>query len=648
MKSDWLSSSFLTVLFVSVFLPPAYAATTSLPGDLQFVAPASLPTHATWFSLQGWGKYPPSPVNWCAGRTDVVYYHSPSYSSNNIVIDDTSVDYLQEVSTTPQLATATLGGGGAMFGPLVSYSSNDFWLQPIPDTNHVDQVSIIAHGVTNGLWQLNQSTQGFCQLLTKTNLDHSPWSLGPILFDDGTAKDLVFSDVVQAPPETFFRGVVGTNVASIVPLSTLAIEPDASGNGAQNASFQIFLQSQNIQDVTVVYQMSGTANPGVDYSNFPGTLSGALSTVTVPAFQQSVVVNVQPLHDPKIDFDEPAIFTLVVTNGILVDPTAPSATLTISDNFGLTNIFDIVATNIPNPVGIDYNSANQSLILPINYVNNDPNFGILHTNGALTNWSGLRAINPGREPRIFTVKTTSNGLTAGDLLFGNGEPGGIGWLSANGAVSNLNWITITNEPNLIEGIYIDQTGIWSNDVLAVSGSDDSLSETNLNVWRIHTRTNAPQLAASIPTSHLEGLLTLSNDTRYGPWAGKLLTADENEHSVLAVDIHGAFTTHFLSINADTIRLIPTNQDLYCIDFRPTDPDHSQVIRLSRNYFAPFTGDILMVQAGEVPPDFPALVIVHWNGAWFETHTISLNDYFPAPDFFEKAAFAPMILGPVSP
>jgi hypothetical protein len=53
----------------------------------------------------------------------------------------------------------------------------------------------------------------------------------------------------------------------------------------------------------------------------------------------------------------------------------------------------------------------------------------------VTNWSGIHGVQG--EVKLTTVKTTANGLTNGDLLFGNGPD--VGWLSADGTVSNFNW-----------------------------------------------------------------------------------------------------------------------------------------------------------------------------------------------------------------
>jgi hypothetical protein len=304
---------------------------------------------------------------------------------------------------------------------------------------------------------------------------------------------------------------------------------------------------------------------------------------------------------------------------------------------GPTNLFEVVTNNLPNPVGIDYHPTKHSLIMPINYMANDPAFGILDTNLFLTNWSGLGPVNAGYEVRLTTVKVSTNGLSAGDLLFGNGEPGGIGWLSADGTVSNLNWAVLPGETNLVEGLYVDQTGIWSNDVLVVASQDGPLSVSDLlNVWRIHFQTNF-LLVASIPTPHLEGVLTVPNDmVSYGPWAGKLLTADERQHAIYTVSTNGTVASYFLGMDVDSFHLIPSGQDLYCVDFHQAD---SILLRLPANLFVNYRGDVLAVQAGEtgVPPK---LFIIHWNGCQFVTHAISLLDFF-IDGVFEKVTFAPL-------
>lgn len=619
-------------------------ASHPLPFDLQLVSPELLPTNqATWFSLQKWDSLPPSPFNWCIGMDNIFYYQSASLGTNKVVIDDTAVDYGSSLSSSSMMSANTTspppppGGGGGGTNTNIypktyfpGFGSNDIWLE-IEKTNSPGNVDISLHNPKAGL---------FWQLLTKTNIvDPKSWDFGEVLFADGSTNILNYTRITAvSPPMKFLKAVGGRYEVMLIKLTDPAVEPLPSlGIPGTNASFQISAEEALTNNITVYYSMSGSATPGIDYSNYPGTFGATLGAVVLTPSAPSATVQVQPLADGKVDFDELADFTLVSSNGYVVDPNFFSAEIIIKDNFGPTNIFQIVATNLPNPVGIEYSASNHSFILPINFQNNDPTFGKLSTNATLSTWSGIGGIDLGFEVRIATAPTTTNGLTASDLLFGNGNPGGVGWLSADGARSNLNWITISGETNLIESIYVDQTGIWSNDVLVVSGQDRMFdSITTLNIWRVHLRTNF-QCVATIPTLHLEGLVTLPNDTRYGPWAGKLLTADENLHAVYAVDPSGSVSNYFLNIDADQIRVIPPTNDLYCVQFRGGD---SRVLKVPRSYFADSVSDLLFEQAGETGTD-PLLRTVHWDGSRFVTHQIDLWDYFPNDGFFEKVTFAPV-------
>jgi hypothetical protein len=308
-----------------------------------------------------------------------------------------------------------------------------------------------------------------------------------------------------------------------------------------------------------------------------------------------------------------------------------------------TNLFILVATNLPAPVGIDYHPPTQSLILSVNPPGDQTNtFSILDTNASLTRWSGLSNIEVGYEVRLATVKTTTNGFNAGEIFFSSSyAPATIGWLSTNGATAITNWTVFTNDNHWVEDLYLDQTGNWSNDLLVVTSSDQAEFVQPFNVYRIHSRTNFNQIT-SINATHLEGLLTLSTNSRYGPWAGKLLTADQNSHAIFTVDTSGTVTTNYLGIDADGIRLIPTNQDLYCVEF---EDQFSKLLKVPRQFFNHYWGDILMEESDETGVD-PTLCIVHWNGTSFDVHRIDLWTYFPNREgYFERVAFAPIDLPP---
>ena len=170
------------------------------------------------------------------------------------------------------------------------------------------------------------------------------------------------------------------------------------------------------------------------------------------------------------------------------------------------------------------------------------------------------------------------------------------------------------------------------------------------VWEVNPQTLAATPITNIWCQHLEGALTLPNSTNYGPWAGKLITADEQSKLIYAVGTNGAVQAfgagQGLDISADTFRLIPTNQCLYCCANSPSYD--SLVLKLSAHWFQPYVGDILIVQSGEVGEGQAALYIVEWNGSSFTIPwTIFLGDHLDSSYFFEKAAFAPVDL-PAAP
>ena len=212
----------------------------------------------------------------------------------------------------------------------------------------------------------------------------------------------------------------------------------------------------------------------------------------------------------------------------------------------------------------------------------------IDTNGVVTRWSGVN--NLIHEMKIATVKITTNGFTQGDMYFGNGTNGQIGKLSADGSISNVNWITFTNEAQetlLRGGLYVDQTGIFGNDMIVVTGGSPSQGG---EVWRITSTTNATRLA-NINNDffrHLEGVITLPNDAnKWGPWAGKIITGAESKIPPLihAIDTNGVVTTFNPGIAPEDFDLIPTNQDLYCVD-----QTASRIVKLPSTLFTNYWGD----------------------------------------------------------
>ena len=120
-----------------------------LPNDLQVVLEWELTNNATYYCLQHWQDHPPMPANWCAGRSDVSYYVSPSLGLAKVFVDDPALDSgMRALSMdsdgppTPEGGGTDDGSGGGTGGgrlaglsPPPGYQPGHIWLEIFADTN---------------------------------------------------------------------------------------------------------------------------------------------------------------------------------------------------------------------------------------------------------------------------------------------------------------------------------------------------------------------------------------------------------------------------------------------------------------------------------------------------------------------------------
>ncbi len=321
--------------------------------------------------------------------------------------------------------------------------------------------------------------------------------------------------------------------------------------------------------------------------------------------------------------------TLILTNTYFVG--SPSqGTVKIQDSDSPTVV---TVTNVADPVGIDYSPTTNSLLISVNAnANGQPNnfarLGVLGGNATLTNWSAVS--NFTGEIKLATVKTTANGWTQGDMYFGTGQAGQIGWVSANGTSVNTNWLTLSGEPNPIGGLYIDQSGVFGGDLIVVSGA----STFGGGVWRITAAKGTNKVAQINDSSghgvDCEGVVTVPNDAaKYGPWAGTILTCGETASLIYAIDVNKNVIAYDLGlVSPEDVRLIPSGQNLYC-----TDAGSYVVLKVPQGNFGGFVGDVLFVNEAINSPS--ALLIAHWTGAQFVVRQIPLGNSL------EHVAFAPI-------
>jgi hypothetical protein len=229
-------------------------------------------------------------------------------------------------------------------------------------------------------------------------------------------QDQQFATITIDPIADTLAEGIETVILSLVPTNTYLIDPDFGADtltiADSSTTVEIVKQfdaRNELPALTVSYQISGTANNGVDYTNLPGT-------VTIPAGLPSANIFIEPLYDGELEGDETVRLTLThLSDGYLIstDTNFAAATVTIRDNMS-SNLFQKVI-NLSGPIGIDYHQLSNSVIVSHSFIGN--NFAQLYTNTlttnvVVTNWSGVSGLS--EEVKLFIVKQTANGFTNGE------------------------------------------------------------------------------------------------------------------------------------------------------------------------------------------------------------------------------------------
>lgn len=623
---------------------------TGIPANAQLVTPSSIPKFGTFISLYKTNE-PPLPFlkpMYAEAKLPVYWLGGGRY-----MVDDTGLDWeaIEAAQKLAQIAAAEAPTGGDLARERSGVATLDclrgpdeLWLEITQVTN--DNAYLTLHGTIEGTYY---------QLLSTTKLNKARWVPGQILRDTEGANQLVFAPVpTEGYPETFFRALSGTNVVAIVPDRRYfpeATEPSSPSTPGQIGKFHIIASNTPSAGLPVRYHISGSASNGLDYA----TLSGG---ATISPGLTSTEIVVDPLYRgaPEVDlteFDVSVVLTLIPTNSYLVAPNHARAMLFILDDLGTNELFSVVSTSVVHPVGMDYHAPSNSLVLSANYPGGQPNnFALLGTNGVLQSWTTVHGLV--EEVKLATVKTTANGFTNGELFFAAGQDENgwavLGRASPDGATVVPNWTTLTNETDALRGgLYVDKTSAWGGDLLVVAG--EAFGQWGgRGVWRVNAQGQAT-LVTRIPTAHLEGVITMPQDsTKWGPLAGRLLTGDEvhrDEDSQLqplfyAVDTNGAVAVLDIGIHPEDFDFIEPNQDLYCADIYGGPAGGGAVYRLHGSLLEHYAEDLLVTQAGEwsVPS---RLFILHWDGAEFVIRGVRHPGLAPAQ--FEHVTFAPIQVQP---
>jgi hypothetical protein len=247
-----------------------------------------------------------------------------------------------------------------------------------------------------------------------------------------------------------------------------------------------------------------------------------------------------------------------------------------------------IATGFNNPVGIDYHEPTDQVILSVNYPTGQPsNFELVARDGTRQPFTTISGFTD--EVKIATVRSGPHqgGFAVGEVFTGNGQPGQIVRISPDGATVQNPWVTLEDAPGVVHpgllrgSLFQDRYGVFGGDLIVVT--------TAGGVWRV-TSAGAATRVANLDT-HLEGVTTVPDLPRYGPWAGKILVGAEQRTEIIAIDANGADVRYpRLGISPEDIEIIPAGENFVGVDF-----GGKRLLGAPTSAFAGMVGDFLIAQ-----------------------------------------------------
>jgi RHS repeat-associated protein len=301
------------------------------------------------------------------------------------------------------------------------------------------------------------------------------------------------------------------------------------------------------------------------------------------------------------------------------------AALTPQENFNV--VLTPATTEFKDYAGLDYHASSRKLLLSANTPSGLPNnFEAIAADGSRASFSNVAGFNG--DLLIATSRDEGQGMSrggfpAGELFTSTGVPGVVARVNASGATVQNPWVTLPNETGAISGLYIDRTGVFGGDLLAVT--------TAGGVWRVNAAAAATKVADL--ATRLAGVAALPDDPdRYGPWSGKILTGAKDQSSVYAIDAQGQSISLPVDVQPLDIDVVPAQENFFAID-----SVGRKIWGASDGAFAGIIGDILVTQQS------PGVITrLRWNGVQFVASNLA------SATEFKQVAFAPAGINPIPP
>ncbi len=270
------------------------------------------------------------------------------------------------------------------------------------------------------------------------------------------------------------------------------------------------------------------------------------------------------------------------------------ATVASSSASALITPVDITTTAVNNPIGIQYDELKKELLLSLNYYNGLPNnFDLVNSAGVGTPFTAQSGLTD--EVYMAAIRETpgcpAGGFSVGEVYFGTGTPGQIGRIKTNGTVE-IPWVTLSPETGLLRGgIAQACAGPFSGKLVVTTTTGD--------VWLVEPSKAFKKLATKIVGDTFEGPATvppdpISDPTKYGPWAEKILVASEGCGCVESISETGAVVQYhgFTSsgIGAEGVHVVPEKENFYAADYAD-----GKVIGIPAKELEPYVGDVIVTE-----------------------------------------------------
>jgi hypothetical protein len=285
-----------------------------------------------------------------------------------------SIANLIEMAETPPVPNG--GPEGNTNNP--TYYPND--LPPISDTTNMwllatNDAPDIGFQLENAV-----SSENY-QLLYTSNLLSPTWNLGEII---GTSSRIPNFDPVPYTNATMFFRVHQAYPILVLssPANALEMNPTNTSNPGHSGYFYLYMAGNTLSSNLMVYfNISGTAQDGVDYSNIPDSF-------VFPAGTGKAYIYVNPFTNGLVP-NQTVIITLMQKTNYLISPANYSATNTIVAN---PQVYPIVNGDTEFPCPETSQTFNVSIFdsdprgLPLTYsIATWPSHGTLDTNNLANN-----------------------------------------------------------------------------------------------------------------------------------------------------------------------------------------------------------------------------------------------------------------------